>query len=58
VRQINLGLDFFFAAQRARGPRRRTLRFSRAADVDANLFRLVLFQRTGMGLLLRHPDER
>ncbi len=27
VRQIDLGLDFFFAAQRTRGPRRRRLRF-------------------------------
>jgi hypothetical protein len=32
VRQINLGLDFFFAAQRARGPRRRELCFGRAAE--------------------------
>ncbi len=58
VRQINLGLDFFFAAQCARRARRRRLRFRRAADVGSYFFRFVVLQRTGMGLLLRHPDER
>jgi hypothetical protein len=57
MRQINLGLDFFFAAQRARGPRRR-LRFGRAADVGPYFFRFMLLERTGMGLLLRHSDDR
>ena len=58
VRQINLGPDFFFAAQGARGTRRRGLCFRRAADVGPHFFCFMLFQRTGMGLLLRHPDER
>jgi hypothetical protein len=58
VRQIDLGLDFFFAAQRARGAGRRGLRFGRAADVQPYFFRFMLLERTGMGLLLRHPDER
>jgi hypothetical protein len=57
MRQIDLGLDFFFAAQRTRGPRRRRLRFGRAAEVHPHLFRFMLLERTGMGLLLRHPDE-
>jgi hypothetical protein len=58
VRQINLGLDFFFAAQGTCRARRGRLRFGRAADVGPHFFRFVLLQRTGMGLLLRHTDER
>jgi len=58
VRQIDLGLDFFFAAQWARRSRSRRLPFSRAADVGSHFFRFMLLKRTGMGLLLRHPDER
>jgi hypothetical protein len=57
VRQINLGLDFFFAAQWARGTGGRRLRFGRAADVGSHFFRFMLLERTGMGLLLRHPDD-
>jgi hypothetical protein len=58
VRQINLGFYFFFAAQDARCARRRRLRFGRAADVGSYFFCFMLLQRTGMGLLFRHPDER
>jgi hypothetical protein len=58
VRQIDLGLDFFFAAQRAGRSGRRRLRFRRAADVGPYFFRFMLLERTGMGLLLRHPDDR
>ncbi len=58
VRQVNLGLDFFFAAQRARRPGRQSLRFGRAADVGPHLLCFVLLERTGMGLLLRHSDDR
>ena len=58
VRQIDLGLDFFFAAQGTRGPRRRRLRFGRAAEMHPHLFRFMLLERTGMRLLLSHPDER
>jgi hypothetical protein len=57
VRQINLGLDFFFATQRPRGLCSRRRRFGRAAQVDPYLFRFVILERTGMGLLLRHPDD-
>jgi hypothetical protein len=59
VRQINFGLDFFFAANSARtrpASRRRTLR--RGADVDAHLFRFVVFQRTGVRFLLGHSNQR
>jgi|HubBroStandDraft_6_1064221.scaffolds.fasta_scaffold159713_2 hypothetical protein len=55
VRQINFGLDFFFAAKPARtglASRRRT--FRRGADVHPHFLRFVLFQRTGVRLLLRH----
>jgi hypothetical protein len=58
VRQVDLGFDFFFAAQRTRGPGRRRLRFGRAADVGPYFFCFMLLERTGMGLLLRHSDER
>jgi hypothetical protein len=57
MRQINLGFDFFFAAQRARRLGRRRLSFGRAADVQAHFFRFMLFERTGMRLLFRHPDD-
>jgi hypothetical protein len=56
LRQIDLGLDFFFAAQRTRGSGRRCLRFGRAAEVHPHFFRFMLLERTGMRLLLSHPD--
>jgi hypothetical protein len=56
VGQINLGLDFFFAAQWTRRLRAGRRRFGRAAQVDPHFFRFVILDRTGMGLLLRHPD--
>jgi hypothetical protein len=58
VRQVDLGLNFFFAAQWARGSGRRGLCFGRAANVLPHLFRFMFLERTGMGLLLRHSDER
>ena len=58
VRQIDLGLDFFFAALSARGAGRRGLRLGRPTEVGPYLFRFMLLERTGMGLLLRHPDDR
>ena len=58
VRQINLGLNFFFSAQRTRGARRRRLPIGRAADVDSNFFRFVLLQRTGMRFLLGDAHQR
>jgi len=59
MRQINFCLDFFFAATRARtrlASRRRPLR--RGADVHTYFLRFVLFQRTGVRLLLGHPYQR
>jgi hypothetical protein len=58
LRQVNLGLDFFFAAQRARGLGRMRRRFGQAAEMAPHLFRFVLLERTGMRLLLGHSDER
>jgi hypothetical protein len=55
VRQVNLGFDFVFAAQCAGGSRRGS-RFSGRAEVHPYLFCFEVFQRTGMGLLLGHPD--
>jgi hypothetical protein len=59
VRQINLGLDFFFAANRARtrlASRGRT--FRRGAEILPYFLRFVFFQRTGVRLLLRHSHHR
>jgi hypothetical protein len=59
VRQINFGLDFFFATKRTRtrlAGRRRT--FRRGADIHPYLLRFVLFERTGVCLFLRHSDHR
>jgi hypothetical protein len=58
VRQIDLGFDFLFAAQWARGLSSRSLRFGGAADVGSHFFRFMLLERTGMGLLLGHPNVR
>ena len=57
MRQIDLGLDFFFAAQRRARTWQTALRFGRAAEVGPHLFRFVLLQRTGVRLLLRNPDS-
>jgi hypothetical protein len=59
LRQINFGFDFFFAANRAgAGFAGRRGTFRGGADVHTYLFRFVLLQRTGMRLLLGHPDQR
>ena len=58
VRQINLGLDFVFAAYRARRLGRGRLRLRGSADVGANFFRLVILNGTGVRLLLRDTNER
>ncbi len=52
VREIDLGLDFIGVG--AAGARRLTcgLRFAGLAEVYANLLRVVLFQRAGVGFLL------
>jgi hypothetical protein len=59
VGKINFGLDFFFAAKRARTRltrRRRT--FRRGTEIYAYFLRFVLFQRTGVRLLFCHSDQR
>jgi len=58
VRQINLGLDFFFAASRAGRPASRRMAFRRTAEVGSHLLRFVVFQRTGMCLFFSHSDLR
>jgi hypothetical protein len=58
VRQVDLGLDFFFAAQRTRAAGRRRLCVRRATDVGSDLIRFVVFDRAGMRLLLGHSDLR
>jgi len=57
VREIDLGLDFFFAAQRTRGSGG-WRRLGRAAEVRPHLFRFMLLERTGMRFLLGHSHER
>jgi len=56
VRQINLGLDFLFAAQGLAGLGSRGRRFRRAANMRPHFFRFVLLERTGMRLFLGHSD--
>jgi hypothetical protein len=55
VRQVNLRLDSFgLGARRARGLGGRA--FAGATQLDADSLRLILFQRTGVCLLLGHPN--
>jgi hypothetical protein len=54
VRQINLRFNAFrFGADRARRFSGRA--FAGATQFDADFLRLILFQRTGVRLLLGHP---
>jgi len=57
VRKINLGPDLvWLGVTTARGRLRRCLRLARAAEVNPNFFRFVLFERAGMGFLLSDTD--
>ncbi len=58
MREIDFGLDFFFAAHGAGWPGGLRRRFRRAAEVGPYFFCFMLFKRTGMRLLLRHTDDR
>jgi hypothetical protein len=58
MRQINLGLDFFFAAHRTRGARRRALRFGRAAEIRPHLLGFMVLDGTGVRLFLSHAHLR
>ncbi len=42
MRQVNFCLDFFFAAQRARGTRRGSLRLGLASDISPYLLCFVV----------------
>jgi hypothetical protein len=52
MRQVNLGLDFVRASMRSTTRLRRAVPVPRAFEVRTNFFRFVLFERTGMRLLL------
>jgi hypothetical protein len=58
MRQINLGFYFFLAAQGARGLACCCGGVGGAANVGAYFFGFVLFEGTGVRLLLGHADER
>jgi hypothetical protein len=58
VRQINLGLDFLFAARRMGRFRRLRGRLPRTAQVRPHFFGFVFFERAGVSLLLGDSDYR
>jgi hypothetical protein len=52
MREIDLGLDFIgVSAPRSRGPAG-SLRLAGGAELCAHFFRFMVFERTGMALLL------
>jgi len=54
--KIDLGLDFIgVGAAGSRGPAG-NLRLAGGADMQAHFFRFVVFERTGMALLLSNSD--
>jgi hypothetical protein len=54
VGEVDLGLDLFFAVNRARSsPRRTRRRFGAAAEMLPHQVRFVIFQRAGVRFLLR-----
>jgi hypothetical protein len=54
VREVNLGLDFFFAVSSAsRSPRRTRRRIGAPAEMLSHQVRFEVFQRTGVRFLLR-----
>ena len=56
MRQIDLGLNFFWPGMR--GPRAfcGAMTVPTPAEVGAHFLGLMLFKRTGVGLLLSHAD--
>lgn len=58
VRQIDLGLDFLFAARGMCRFRRLGRRIRRTAQVCPYFFRFVFFERAGVSLLLGDSDNR
>jgi hypothetical protein len=57
MREVDLGLDLFFAASGTRGFRRTRRRVGSAAEMFPHQFRFVIFQRTGVRLLLRNAHR-
>jgi len=56
--KIDLGLDFIgFGASGSRGPAR-SLRLTGGTEACTHLFRFMVFERTGMALLLSNSDLR
>jgi hypothetical protein len=54
VGEVDLGLDLFFAVNRARSsPRRTRRRFGAAAEMLPHQVRFVIFQRAGVRFFLR-----
>ncbi len=54
MREVDLGLDFFFAVSGARGRLRRALgSVGAATKMFSHQFGFVIFERTGVGLFLR-----
>jgi hypothetical protein len=56
VREVDLGLDFVGINSAAAHRPARWLRLAVGLEMGPHLGRFVLFQRTGMGLLLGDPD--
>jgi hypothetical protein len=57
MREVDLGLDLFFAASSTGGFRRTRRRVGSAAEMFAHQVRFVIFQGTGVRLLLRHAHR-
>jgi hypothetical protein len=57
MREVDLGLDLVFAASGTRGLRRTRRRVGSAAEMLPHQFRFVIFQRTGVRLLLRNAHR-
>jgi len=58
VREIDLGLDLFFATQRTCSFRCVCRGFGCTPNVSPHLFSFVFLERTGVGLLLRDSNNR
>jgi hypothetical protein len=57
MREVDLGLDSFFAVSGTRSLRRTGRRVGAAAEMSPHQFRFVIFQRTGVRLLLRNAHR-
>jgi hypothetical protein len=57
MREVDLGLDLFFAASGTRGFGGTRRRVGSAAEMFSHQFRFVIFQRTGVRLLLRNAHR-